>query len=165
MVLLSHFRKKKDFWRLEAVNCIESSLASTILPPLNSSVSCSQSMNEFVEGSTFIDWCSVLALFVTCVKLRLFPFQGRRNVWKRGLHHILADYLKFNPTCNLVLIFSQNSSSNGPYVVLNFCKLFGIIVLIFAKSSYTSGFLIFWKVSISTSSLLGHFFHKKLGGP
>ena len=33
----------------------------------------------------------------------------------------------------MVLIFSQNFSSNGPYVVLNLCKLFDIIILFFQK--------------------------------
>ena len=34
----------------------------------------------------------------------------------------------------VVLIFSQNFSTNGPYVVLNFCKVSDYIVLIFEKN-------------------------------
>ena len=39
----------------------------------------------------------------------------------------------------VVLIFSQNFSTNGPYVVLNFCKGSDSLVLYFAKKSYTAG--------------------------
>ena len=39
----------------------------------------------------------------------------------------------------MVLIFSQNFSTNGPYVVLNFCKVSDDMVLFFAKKSYTAG--------------------------
>ena len=35
----------------------------------------------------------------------------------------------------MVLIFSQNFTSNGPYVVLNFCKFSDTMVLIFWKMS------------------------------
>ena len=35
----------------------------------------------------------------------------------------------------IVLIFSQNFTSNGPYVVLNFCEFSGTMVLIFWKMS------------------------------
>ena len=39
----------------------------------------------------------------------------------------------------IVLIFSQNFSTNGPYVVLNFCKVSETTVLFFAKKSYNAG--------------------------
>ena len=41
----------------------------------------------------------------------------------------------------MVLIFSQNFSTNGPcpYVVHNFCKGSDTLVLYFAKKSYTAG--------------------------
>jgi hypothetical protein len=39
----------------------------------------------------------------------------------------------------VVLIFSQNFSTNGPYVVLDFCKVSDTKVLFFAKKSYTAG--------------------------
>ena len=39
----------------------------------------------------------------------------------------------------VVLIFSQNFSTNGPYVVLNFCKVSDTMVLFYAKNSYTAG--------------------------
>ena len=39
----------------------------------------------------------------------------------------------------MVLIFSQNFTSNGPYVVLNFCEFSDTIVLIFWN------FNIFWQ--------------------
>ena len=38
----------------------------------------------------------------------------------------------------VVLIFSQNFSTNGPYVALNFCKFSDYMVLIFEKKSYTA---------------------------
>ena len=38
----------------------------------------------------------------------------------------------------VVLIFSQNFSTNGPYVVLIFCKFSDYMVLIFEKKSYTA---------------------------
>ena len=36
-------------------------------------------------------------------------------------------------------MFSKNLSSNGPCVVLNFCKVSDTLVLFFEKQSYTSG--------------------------
>ena len=38
----------------------------------------------------------------------------------------------------VVLKFPQNFSTNGPYVVLNFCKFSDYMVLIFEKKSYTA---------------------------
>ena len=38
----------------------------------------------------------------------------------------------------VVLIFSQNFSTNGPYVVLIFCKFSDYMVLIFEKKSHTA---------------------------
>ena len=67
-----------------------------------------------------------------------------------------TQYCLISTTVNVlvlvVLIFPQNFSTNGPYVVLNFCKVSDTMVLFFAKKSYTSGFLIFWKISNSTST-------------
>ena len=39
----------------------------------------------------------------------------------------------------VVLIFSQNFSTNGPYVVLNFCNVSDTVVLFFERKSYTDG--------------------------
>ena len=43
-----------------------------------------------------------------------------------------------NVSVLVVLIFSQNFSTNGPYVVLNFCKFSDYMVLNFEKKSYTA---------------------------
>ena len=39
----------------------------------------------------------------------------------------------------VVLIFSQNFSTNGPYLVLKFLQVSDTMVLFFAKKSYTTG--------------------------
>ena len=43
-----------------------------------------------------------------------------------------------NVSVLVVLIFSQNFSTNGPCVVLNFCKFSNYTVLFFEKKSYTA---------------------------
>ena len=43
-----------------------------------------------------------------------------------------------NVSVLVVLIFSQNFNTNGPYVVLNFCKFSVYMVLIFEKKSYAA---------------------------
>ena len=43
-----------------------------------------------------------------------------------------------NVSVLVVLIFSQNFSTNGPYVVLIFCKFSDYMVLIFEKTSHTA---------------------------
>ena len=55
------------------------------------------------------------------------------------VHAILPLSTTVNVLVLVVLIFSQNFSTNGPYVVLNFCKVFDTIMLLFAKKSYTAG--------------------------
>ena len=39
----------------------------------------------------------------------------------------------------MVPIFSKNFSTNGPYVVLNFCNVSDTVVLFFERKSYTDG--------------------------
>ena len=52
--------------------------------------------------------------------------------------HALWLYKTVNISVLVVLIFSQNFSTNGPYVVLNFCKFSDYMVLIFEKKSHTA---------------------------
>ena len=46
---------------------------------------------------------------------------------------VLPHWVTVNVSVLVVLIFSQNFSTNGPYVVLNFCKFSDYMVLIFEK--------------------------------
>ena len=48
-------------------------------------------------------------------------------------HHLIRTTVNF--LLVMVLIFSQNFTSNGPYVVLNFCEFSDTMVLIFWKMS------------------------------
>ena len=61
------------------------------------------------------------------------------------LAHIFPAYTPYgyirttvNVSVLVVLIFSQNFSTNGPYMVLNFCKFSDHMVPIFEKKSYTA---------------------------
>ena len=53
-----------------------------------------------------------------------------------------------NVSVLVVLIFSQNFSTNGAYVVLNFCKFFDIMVLILQKILTLMDSLFFEKILI-----------------
>ena len=65
-----------------------------------------------------------------------------------------------NVSVLVVLIFSQNFNTNGPYVVLNFCKFSVYMVLIFEKNLTLHTMYFRWVTIRQVSSLLGHFFQK-----
>ena len=68
-----------------------------------------------------------------------------------------------NVSVLVVLIFSQNFSTNGPYVVLNFCKFSDYMVLIFEKKSYTTCYLFQIGNYQASKQYFGSFLSKKLG--
>ena len=63
----------------------------------------------------------------------------------------------------VVLIFSQNFSTNGPYVVLIFCKFSDYMVLIFEKKSHTAYYVFQIGNYQASKQSFGSFLSKKLG--
>ena len=68
-----------------------------------------------------------------------------------------------NVSVLVVLIFSQNFSTNGPYVVLNFCKFSDYMVLIFEKKSHTAYYVFQIGNYQASKQSFGSFLSKKLG--
>jgi hypothetical protein len=72
------------------------------------------------------------------------PSQRSHLRFPRGYISVIHAILSYKSTTVnflvlVVLIFSQNFCTNGPFVVLSFCKVSDTMVLIFAKKSYTAG--------------------------
>ena len=89
------------------------------------------------------------------------------NVSKQDERFFYTQYGYIRTTVNVsvlvVLIFSQNFSTNGPYVVLIFCKFSDYMVLIFEKKSHTAYYVFQIGNYQASKQSFGSFLSKKLG--